>query len=146
MSCGAQKVVNKTLGNPKLVCSRLVDAALQDMDAQTVQAKSVLHGLSDWVQSLKDFESIEELQDMDPTTQEALICIARNQAPDLYTRHKQQWEILAKAFLADPTQVNGEAALYQSKGAQLAEILHQADESEFSDTCAGAMAVFEFSR
>ena len=46
------RVVNSTLGTPKDVCGRLVDAALEDINSTagaTVQAKSSLRGLSEWV-------------------------------------------------------------------------------------------------
>jgi hypothetical protein len=43
------KVINRTLGEPKLVCGKILDAALQDVGIDKARARSTLHGLSDWV-------------------------------------------------------------------------------------------------
>jgi hypothetical protein len=144
------KVVNRTLGSPQHVCGKLVDAARKDMEnaLEPARAKSVLHGLSEWVltNALKAPQTINGLQGISPSTVEALSAVARNQSnTNLYEQNKQFWELLARAFLKDlDASKIGEAALYQSKGATLVEIIHQSDTSEFSDTCAGAMAMLKF--
>jgi hypothetical protein len=133
------KVVNRTLGSLPKVCDKLVDAALQDLK-RPVLAKSTLHGLSDWVLTVMDKKESSAMQSFDPETLEAVTAVARNQATAQYP--KDAWEILAKDFLRHSSE--GESALYQAKGATLVEIQHQVDTTEFSDTCAGAMALFEF--
>jgi hypothetical protein len=134
------KVVNRTLGSLPHVCDKLVDAALQDLN-RPVLAKSTLHGLSDWVLTVMDNkESSAVVQSLDPETLEAVTAVAQNKASAPYP--KDAWEILAKEFLRHSSE--GESALYRAKGATLVEIQHQVDTTEFSDTCAGAMALFEF--
>jgi len=144
------KVVNRTLGTPQHVCGKLVDAALRDMKkGNPVFAKSTLHGLSEWVlkritQQKKD--SIPPSLRVEDDVIKALKCIAENKSDDsIYEAFQAQWELVGKDFLNDAEAVKaGESGLYQSKGATLVEIQHRVDTSEFSDTCAGTMALYRF--
>jgi hypothetical protein len=138
------KVVNRTLGPPKDVCGKLVDAALEDT-ARPVRAKSTVHGLSDWV--LNMIAALDDLDKEVPLGVRALLenketvkevtAVAQNQADA-----GENWELLAKEFILASEE--GESALYPSMGATLVEIQHKADTTEFSNTCAGSIALFEF--
>lgn len=126
------KVITRTLGAPAEVCGKLVDAALDDIGGQA-QARSVLHGLCDWVQKKKD------LGDMQPVV-EAIATGNANQAT--YEQGREAWGQLATDYIHQG--LAAEAVLYQSKGAKLVEIEHGVDKSAYADTSAGAMALFRF--
>ena len=148
------KVINKTLGTPAHVCSRLVDAAIQDyLQNKTTQnddgllAISNLHGLTDWVS--KGLESSIDLKTaLDGRDIEAVhrIISARNKdrkrINEVYDDiTKTAWEKLAKEFVSSG--LAEEASLYESKGGVLEEIDHLADTSEYASESCGAMAVFK---
>ena len=136
------KVVNRTLGNHQEVCGKLVDAVLEDM-TRPILAKSTLHGLSDWVvdticaieKGEAKSPAIQSILDNETAIKEAM-AVAQNKSDP-----GESWALLAKEFaLVD----QGEPALYQSKGASLVEIQHKTDTTEFSNTCAGSMAILQF--
>jgi hypothetical protein len=114
------KVVTRSLGAPVDVCSRLLDAARHD-GAQ--QAKCTLHGLSDFSSKQPQLSSFSFENTNTSINQDKL-------------------EALARDFIQ--SQNCTEANLYISHGAQLTQILHHADKSEFADTCGGAMALFQW--
>ena len=130
------KVVNRTLGSHVHVCSRLVKEALQ-RDSSIKQARSTLHGLSDWIlehsTAWKQNDVLSRMAKGDSYTNEE------------YQQHQALWEDLAIQFSNQQIErQEGEVALYASNGASLASIQHNADTSEFRNTCAGAMALFAF--
>ena len=124
------KVVNRTLGDPVDVCGKLVDAARQD---GALQARCTLHGLSDYVLSSSSSSPSDAARDL---------AHGKNLHYDPQDEIGIQWEGLARDFVASHTCL--EANLYLAKGAVLQEILHHHDESDFRDTCGGAMALFAF--
>lgn len=144
------KVVNSTLGAPKEVCGRLVDAALEDIPTSTtIQAKSSLRGLSEWVQkglvvddggtSIAALSSFNEEQIK--AIQAGFLAYNKSNIDNaLFELGKQSWEDLAHEFLT--RELGDEAALYQSKGFALPEIIHHADESDYASSSGGAMALF----
>jgi hypothetical protein len=123
------KVVNRTLGDIPHVCARLVDAARKDGGKE---ARSTLHGLSDWVMS----EKLEGMQDAE------IKIVARIADGNLDTYDEKMWEKLAREYVNEAK--GDEAHLYLEKGASLIQIEHQTDSSDFSNTSGGAMAIFEF--
>jgi hypothetical protein len=135
------KVVNRTLGSPSVVCEKLVDAALKDAGAGA-QARSSLHGLSEWVlKGIKEKEGIDaKLKDAEI---KALEAIAAGELDEkVYNVGKEGWEKLAREYIEKGN--GGEAMMYVSKGGKLVAVEHLADTSEFSNTSGGAMAVFSF--
>ena len=99
-----------------------------------------MHGLSDWV---LDRLAQEDNAEVDASTLKALSMVAQNQADTkAYESCQEKWELLAQEFLQ--SNQDGEPSLYQSKGAELTEIQHKADTSEFANTCAGTMCLFQF--
>jgi hypothetical protein len=135
------KVVNRTLGSPSVVCEKLIDAALKDAGAGA-QARSTLHGLSDWVlKGIKEKEGIDaKLKDAEI---KALEAIAAGELDEkVYNVGKEGWEKLAREYIEKGN--GGEAMMYVSKGGKLVAVEHLADTSEFSNTSGGAMAVFSF--
>jgi len=139
------KVVNRTLGSPTNVCTKLVQMAL-DQDPSIVQAKSTLHGLSEWV---LDLITRNQIHDSSFTGDIQLLeNIARDNTftNEEYRKCKSAWENLAIQFTKEQIEAGaGEAALYAHNGATLSSIEHHSDISEFQNTCAGAMALFSFS-
>ena len=163
------KVVNSTLGVPRDVCGKLVDAALQDAFAHSktssngngmvVHAKSNLWGLTEWVQdgllidplTSPSSSSTSSLDDDDSTKDdvkeivrlgvEAIIAQKQSTIPDeVLPVFETAWEVLARDFLQQG--LGEEAALYQSKGGILSEIIHQADDSEYAISSGRSMALF----
>lgn len=147
------KVVNSTLGAPKDVCGRLVDAALQD-GGSTVRAQSSLRGLSEWVQdglNQPQNSSCETLASLDDATVQVLRdgMVAydtdnKSKNPDKNAAlFESVWDKLARDFLQQ--KLGDEAALYQSKGGVLSEIIHHADDSDYARSSGGSMAMFTMS-
>ena len=143
------KVVNSTLGAPKDVCGRLVDAALEDArlsssssssSSTVVLAKSSLRGLSEWVEAGLDQQNFEPLASLDDATVQVLR--DRTEAKDALV-FERAWEQLAREFLQQER--GDEAALYQSKGGVLSEIIHHADDSDYARSSGGSMAIFTMS-
>jgi hypothetical protein len=137
------KVVNRTLGGPSVVCGKLVDAALKDAGAGA-QARSTLHGLSEWVlDGIKEKEGIAAVTQLKDSEIKALEAIAGGDLDEkVYNVGKEGWEKLAREYIEKG---NGEAAmLYVSKGGKLVTVEHLTDTSEFANTSGGAMAVFSF--
>ena len=114
------KVVNRTLGEIPKVCETLLEAAVSEGGTE---ALATLHGLSNWITS--DDEIINRICSGD------MGC---------YDEGKEKWETFARQFVDEG--VGEEAALYQSRGGELARIEHRADCSEFANTCGEAMAIF----
>jgi len=140
------KVVNRSLGSPAQVCGKLVDAALKDIGAGNAQAKSTLHGLSEWVMTgIKEKEGVDAYKDLSATDLQVLEAIASGallQDPVAYAAGKEGWERLAREFIEKGQ--GEEAALYVSKGGKLTAVEHLVDASDFANTSGGAMAVFSF--
>lgn len=132
------KVINRTLGEPAHVCDKLVEAARNDGASQ---AKSTLHGLSDFVvQTVTDTTTT-----MTTTESQRILAIANgSKLEESYgdDNVKEQWEQLAKDYVSSGK--CAEANLYQDKGAILSKILHFEDKSVFADTCGRSMALFHF--
>jgi hypothetical protein len=123
------KVVNRTLGVESHVCHRLLHAARMDGG---IYAHSNLHGLTDWVQKHK-------LLDRSETEAKILKeIIDGNQS----SYDKDVWANLAMEYAISG--LGGEANLYLSNNGVFDSILHHTDKTDFSDTCAGAMALFSF--
>lgn len=121
------KVVNKTLGDIPHVCSRLLDAALEN---GATEAHSTLHGLSEWV-----LESNNNKNDAIITE----ICNGNMEHYDAAA-----WEPLARDFVQSG--LADEVNLYlQKQGAELIRIEHRADTSEFANTSGEAMAIISLS-
>lgn len=144
---GGAKVVNRSLGSTSIVCAKLFDAALKDGGAGT-RAKSMLHGLSEWVlEGIKDEGSVEAVVGLEKADLEALEAIAGGGGDLLvdeavYAKGKADWERLAREYVEKG---NGEeAVLYVSKGGKLVSVEHLADTSEFARESGGAMAIFSF--
>eukprot|EP00545_Synedropsis_sp_CCMP1620_P008088 CAMPEP_0119010862 /NCGR_PEP_ID=MMETSP1176-20130426/5303_1 /TAXON_ID=265551 /ORGANISM="Synedropsis recta cf, Strain CCMP1620" /LENGTH=210 /DNA_ID=CAMNT_0006963603 /DNA_START=37 /DNA_END=669 /DNA_ORIENTATION=+ len=125
------KVVNKTLGDIPSVCGRLLDAAKQDGGRQ---ARSMLHGLSDWVLA----EKLSDMQDAEAKV------VAKIADGNLDSYNEKMWEQLALEYVNQG--LGDEANLYLEKDATLIRIEHQADTSEFANTSGGTMAIFEFNK
>jgi len=157
------KVINKTLGQPIDVLGKLVDAALEDAASSTsIEARGRLHGLSDWVvegmriqqqvdghdnnkhASLPILSNISTESD----TYQAVEAIANSSQNGivepiaLYRLGQDAWEQLALAFVAQG--LSPDAALYESKGATMTAIEHQADVSSYAGTCGAALAKLTF--
>jgi len=148
------KVVNSTLGKAKDVCGRLVDVALEDIPTGTrPRAKSNLWGLSEWIQhnlekgddanevwlSLAETTRNVEIIKNDILTNNDILLNHDKSHPD-YPTIIQAWEKLAREFLRQ--ELGEEAALFQSKGFQLSEIIHHVDDSEYASSSGGSMALF----
>jgi hypothetical protein len=97
------KVINRTLGSLDVVCGKLVESALSDLQpkspvpplaASVVRAKSTLHGLSDWV--LEGFRAIQDMPNQDGST--------LNQAPDLILSSRRN-RIIYELSTSDRTNV-----------------------------------------
>ena len=104
-------------------------------------ARCTLHGLSDYVLRL---QQQQHKSSSSPSSFDAVADLANGKLLD-YNPHDNvgvQWESIAREFIA--SQKCSEANLYLQNGATLKEILHHQDQSEFKDTCGGAMALFEF--
>jgi hypothetical protein len=132
------KVVNRTLGDCSHVCERLLDAALSDAVAAgpVVEGWSTLHGLSEWV--LKQNTNNDLFA----------IAIAKKNESSISSSSENDdnerdniWETVAMDFVNQG--LSDESNLYREKGL-LNRIEHNADTSEFANTCAGSMAVFRF--
>jgi hypothetical protein len=135
------KVVNRTLGDCPHVCGRLLDAALSEADTTDAEAWSTLHGLSDWVLQKDTIESV--VGGLEEGQLQSVQSIAKNESsPSDTTSDKEIWEKLAMQFVNKG--LSDESNLYRERGT-LSRIEHQADTSEFANTCGGAMAVFRFS-
>jgi hypothetical protein len=128
------KVVNRTLGDPKHVCTRLLDAALKDVGLGA-EAWSTLHGLSEWVAK----GDADALQGMDKAQLDILQGIASGKGSEY---HEKGWETVAMEFVN--LGLGSESNLYMKQG-KLDRIEHKADGSEFANTSGGAMAIFKFS-
>jgi hypothetical protein len=128
------KVVNRTLGDPKHVCTRLLEAALKDVGLGA-EAWSTLHGLSEWVAK----GDADALQGMDKAQVDCLQGIASGKGSEY---DEKGWELVAMEFVNKG--LGSESNLYMEQG-KLDRIEHKADESGFADTSGGAMAVFKFS-
>lgn len=137
------KVVNRTLGDPLQVCPMLVDAILADVGTGC-QALSTLHGLSDWVlRGIEGKEEIEALSKLPESQLDSLTKIAKGRDLEVsYDNGKDSWEQLAAEYVLKG--LGAESSLYTSKGATLVGIEHDTDRSDFSSTCAGAMARLSF--
>jgi hypothetical protein len=137
------KVVNRTLGSPSVVCEKLIDAALKDAGAGA-QARSNLHGLSEWVlKGIKEKEGIDAVSKLKEEEVKALQAIAGGELDEkVYAVGKEGWEKVAREYIEKGN--GGEAMLYVSKGGKLVAVEHLADTSEFANTSGGAMAVFSF--
>jgi hypothetical protein len=137
------KVVNKTLGSPSVVCEKLIDAALKDAGAGA-QARSTLHGLSEWVLAgIKEKEGVDAAKNLKDAEIKALEAIAGGELDEkVYNVGKELWEKLAREYIEKGN--GGEAMLYVSKGGKLVSVEHLEDNSEFANTSGGAMAVFSF--
>jgi hypothetical protein len=139
------KVVNRTLGTPVHVCQRLLDLAFEDIGRRSgAKARSTLHGLSLWVLSgLEKKSSIDALGKLDPAHLGYVEAIARGDATaDAYNGGRESWERLVREFVEKG--VGEEAALYRSRGGRLVSVEHHSDQSEYADSSAGTMALFEF--
>jgi hypothetical protein len=136
------KVVNRTLGSHSVVCEKLVDAALKDAGAGA-QARSTLHGLSEWVlNGLKEKEGIDAVAKLKDSEIKALEAIAGGDLDEkVYNVGKEGWEKLAREYIEKGN--GAEAMLYVSKGGKLVAF-ERSDTSEFANTSGGAMAVFSF--
>lgn len=135
------KVVNRTLGDCPHVCGRLLDAALAEANSKDVEAWSTLHGLSDWVLENGTIENV--VRDLKKSQIQRLQSIAKNEMPSSSdAMDKEIWERLAVEFANRG--FSDESNLYRERGA-LERIEHQADTSEYANTCSGTMAVFRFS-
>jgi len=74
---------------------------------------------------------------------EAVSTIAEGSATDAaYVAGQDAWKMLIREFVEKD--VGDEVALYHSKGATFVDVLHHADDSDYSDTSAGSMALFVF--
>jgi hypothetical protein len=137
------KVVNRTLGSPSVVCEKLIDAALKDAGAGA-QARSNLHGLSEWVlNGIKEKEGIDAVTKLKDAEIKALEAIAGGELDEkVYNVGKEVWEKVAREYIEKGN--GGEAMLYVSKGGKLVAVEHLVDTSEFANTSGGAMAVFSF--
>ena len=138
------KVVNRTLGTPVQVCQRLIDRAFEDISPSGARARSTLHGLSSWVLTgLEKKSSIDALEQLDPVHLGHVEAIARGDATaDAYDGGRESWERLVREFVEkDPGE---EAALYRSRGGRLVSVEHHSDQSEYADSSAGTMALFQF--
>ena len=133
------KVVNRTLGDPRHVCPRLLEAALKDAGLEGAEAWSTLHGLSEWVAKGDD---VDALQGMDKAQVDRLQAIASNSNKGGSEYDEKGWEMVAMEFVNKG--LGSESNLYMEQGT-LDRIEHKADESGFADTSGGAMAVFKFS-
>jgi len=157
------KVINKTLGQPMDVLGKLVDAALEDAASSTsIEARGRLHGLSDWV---VEGMRIQQQVDGHDNNKHASLPILSNISPEsdtyqavetianssqngivepiaLYRLGEDAWEQLALAFVAQG--LSPDAALYESKGATMTAIEHQADVSSYAGTCGAALAKLTF--
>jgi len=147
------KVVNPALGSPKQVCGKLVDAALEDIGSHAAaQARSTLHGLSDYVRDLLNGGKYDDggktaalLAEMSaiPDAQKLASGDIIN-SNELSGDEKIVWELLARMFTGNCPDLATEAALYESTRALMASLLFGADTSEFANTCGGAMALYRF--
>lgn len=146
------KVVNKTLGDIKDVCGRLLDAAIQDA-GDGAKGLSTLHGLSEWVEGCVkndlDFDDdntgTKMVKDLiiglnDSERKAVMSIINGDTSADVYDRGKSVWEILAREYVSQG--LGKEAVLYQSKGGVLHQIEHLVDNTEYANTSGGAMAIF----
>jgi hypothetical protein len=137
------KVVNRSLGKCQNVCGKLVDAALSDCSSSSsssslvVEGWATLHGLSDHV-----LKQQQPQQSHTTATTMLLYDVARNNI-DSTTEHKEAWELACQEFIEQGH--SDEANLYRDHGGILCRIEHNADTSDYADTCAGSMAVFRFS-
>lgn len=131
------KVVNRTLGRPTDVCGKLVDAAIKDVGSG-IQARSTLYGLTDWVlkgvDNRQSIESLARLSDFD------LAVVKGIAKGDVKDTNKAFWEDIVREFVNK--RLGEEAALYQDRGGKLVAIEHNADDTEYTDSSAGTMAVF----
>jgi len=137
------RVLNRTLGTRDEVCGPLVDAALVDAGPGS-QARSTLHGLSEWVlRGLRNEVSIEALKELSDAEVDAVSAIAEGPVTDsVYETGRDAWEELIGDFLNQ--NVGDEATLYQSKGAVFVQVEHHSDDTDYADTCGGATALFAF--
>jgi hypothetical protein len=132
------KVVNRTLGDCEKVCGRLLDAALSDVtDMAQAEAWATMHGVSDLVLRHMKTSSGEGTR----TTTRLLQAIAMNEANSMEGR--DAWEEQCVNFIDNG--LSGEANLYTNAGGTFSRIEHNADRTEYADTCSGSMAVFRFS-
>jgi hypothetical protein len=137
------KVINRTLGEPKLVCGKILDAALQDVGIDKARARSTLHGLSDWVlDGMRIKKRVDSLSGLSDGELSAIEAIAKEPSTEKYDTSRMIWEKLAQEYIDRGCAT--EAALYQSREGVLTEIEHHADTSELANTSGGAMALFEF--
>lgn len=141
------KVVQRTLGSPTHVCGSLLDMALTDASSrgERPQALSALDGLCEWVvkgvEGREKIETLVKLQESDKESYESLKAMLATGCPRLDSR--LGWEDLAKEFIR--LGLGDEAALYESKGAELVAIEILADESEdYLRRAGGAKARFSF--
>jgi hypothetical protein len=139
------KVINRTLGTPVQVCQRLLDRAFEDIGTLSgAKARSTLHGLSSWVlNGLDKKSSFDSLEELDPAHLAYVKAIALGEATaDGYESGRGSWERLVREFIEKD--VGEEAALYRSRGGRLVSVEHHSDQSEYADSSAGTMALFEF--
>lgn len=139
------KVINRTLGTPVQVCQPLLDRAFNDLGPRSsAKARSTLHGLSSWVlNGLEKKSSIDALAKLGSVHLGHVEAIARGDATaDVYGAGRESWERLVREFIEKD--VGEEAALYRSRGGRLVSVEHHSDQSEYADSSAGSMALFEF--
>eukprot|EP00978_Attheya_sp_CCMP212_P046238 scaffold379947_cov43-Attheya_sp.AAC.1 len=162
------KVVQRTLGSTKTVCSPLVDAALQDIAAANkgtnTYALARLDGLCEWVTKGLEFSGekedqkngmasvvvlLGELSDHERMAVQAMATGIPRPGHSVvgvgtYRDGKEAWARLATAFLEESLEED-EAGLYQSKGGTMVGIDHLANDSrDYLQTAGGAMARFSF--
>jgi hypothetical protein len=140
------KVVNRTLGSIPEVCPRLLDAALKDAikassaerSTFSIQGRSTLHGLSEWVLQQNRDSNNHKHKD-----EEKVPAMARGGEFKKDEYDQAEWERVATKFVHNGQSV--ESNLYQSRGGVLSHIEHHCDTSDFASSSRGAMAVFQFS-
>lgn len=140
------KVVNRTLGGCEGVCPRLLEAALSDVakGGTDAEAWASLHGLSDRVLLALPAEAGGDDGDSrsNSSATTTLRAIAKNKVDS--TEGKEAWEARCVDFVEGKW--SSEANLYLNHGGVFSRIEHNVDSTEYSDTCAGSMAVFRFSQ
>jgi hypothetical protein len=100
--------------------------------------------LSSWVlRGLEKNVAINTLVQLQPPQLKAVENIARGLAgAEAYDLGRESWEMLVAEFIEQD--LEGETALYRSKGGKLLTVEHLSDKSEYADTSAGSMALFTF--
>jgi len=153
------KVVNSTLGSIHQVCGRLVEAALQDVKdggGKEAFARSTLHGLSEWIlkglggntNNSNDDAALEtilaSIGDSDVLAVEELAKSGNLSkiSEEIYSQAQPHWDKLAVEFIKQG--LGEEAPLYEASGGVLKQIDHRADNTDYSSSSGGAMALYEF--